>query len=124
MLTTLPKCRNQWSSCALCVNQHTYGHVLQVHGGPNDDASPVIHVQLSDPPADIWQGKALLQHVVDDAFDEGVFFTVHRLSDLDKADTKTPASICVAVTATHTRADMQKAADALQKASSRCLAAK
>ena len=97
---------------------------LQVHGGPNDDVSPVIHVQLEQPLETIWQGKALLQRVVDDAFQtEGVLFTVHRLSDLDKAYSKTPASICIAITAQHSQADMQKAADALQKACSRCFAA-
>ena len=97
---------------------------LQVHGGPNDDVSPVIHVQLEQPLETIWQGKGLLQRVVDDAFqNEGVLFTVHRLSDLDKAYSKTPASICIAITAQHSQADMQKAADALQKACSRCLAA-
>ena len=95
-----------------------------MHGGPNDDVSPVIHVQLEQPLETIWQGKALLQRVVDDAFqNEGVLFTVHRLSDLDKAYSKTPASICIAITAQHSQADMQKAADALQKACSRHLAA-
>ena len=96
--------------------------LCQVHGQTTDDVSPVIHVQLAHPPDDIWHGKAVLQHVVDDAFDnEGVLFTVHRLSDLDKACTKTPASICIAVTAQHSEADMQKAADALRHASKRCL---
>ena len=99
--------------------------LLQVHGGPNDDVSPLIHVQLEQPLETIWQGKALLQQVVNDAYQkEGVLFTVHRLSDLDKAYSKTPASICVAVTAQHSQADMQKAADALQKACSRCFSAK
>ncbi|KAA6414371.1 MAG: serine palmitoyltransferase 1, partial [Trebouxia sp. A1-2] len=98
---------------------------LSVHGGPNDDVSPLIHVQLEQPLETIWQGKALLQQVVNDAYQkEGVLFTVHRLSDLDKAYSKTPASICVAVTAQHSQADMQKAADALQKACSRCFSAK
>lgn len=93
-----------------------------MHGGQSDDASPVIHVQLAHAPDTIWEGKALLQRVVDDAFDnEGVFFVVHRLSDLDKAYTKTPASLCIAVTAQHTPEDMQKAADALRHASKRCL---
>lgn len=103
--------------------QHIPG--LKVYGGPSDSFSPVIHVQLSEPLETIWQGKALLQHVVDDAFEnEGVLFTVHRLSDLDKAYVNTPASICIAVTAQHSEADMQKAAAALQSASSRCMAAR
>lgn len=97
---------------------------LQVHGGPGDDVSPVIHVQLEQPLDSIWRGKALLQRVVDDAFQhEGVLFTVHRLSDLDQAYSSTPASICIAVTAQHSQADLQKAADALRKACSRCFAA-
>ncbi|KAL0025965.1 hypothetical protein WJX77_008574 [Trebouxia sp. C0004] len=101
--------------------QHIAG--LSVYGGPNDNVSPVIHVQLEQPLETIWQGKALLQRVVDDAFEnEGVLFTVHRLSDLDKAYSQTPASICIAITAQHSQADMQKAANALQKAYSRCLA--
>ena len=96
-----------------------------MYGGPSDSFSPVIHVQLSEPLETIWQGKALLQHVVDDAFEkEGVLFTVHRLSDLDKAYVNTPASICIAVTAQHSETDMQKAAAALQSASSRCMAAR
>ena len=112
MLRCVQACKNK--DCVLS----------QVHGGPNDDVSPVIHVQLEQPLETIWQGKALLQRVVDDAFqNEGVLFTVHRLSDLDKAYSKTPASICIAITAQHSQADMQKAADALQKACSRCLAA-
>jgi hypothetical protein len=113
MLRCLQACKNK--DCVLS---------LQVHGGPIDDVSPIIHVQLEQPLETIWQGKALLQRVVDDAFqNEGVLFTVHRLSDLDKAYSKTPASICIAITAQHSQADMQKAADALQKACSRCLAA-
>lgn len=84
--------------------------------------SPIIQVQLAHPPDSIWEGKALLQRVVEDAFDhEGVLFTVHRLSDLDKAYTKTPASICIVVTAQHSQADMQHAANALRHASKRCL---
>ena len=96
--------------------------VCQVHGGPSDDDSPVIHVQLEHSPDNIWEAKAKLQLLVDDAFDkEGVLFTVHRLSDLDKAYTKTPASLCINVTAQHGHDDMQKAADALRHASERCL---
>ncbi|KAL3155107.1 hypothetical protein ABBQ38_011167 [Trebouxia sp. C0009 RCD-2024] len=95
---------------------------LQVHGAPSDDASPVIHVQLEQGPDAIWKGKALLQRLVADAFKhEGVLFSVHRLSDLDKAYVKTPASICIAVTAQHTQQDLEKAADALRNASKRCL---
>lgn len=93
-----------------------------MHGGPSDDSSPIIHVQLEQGPDNIWEGKALLQRMVDDAFqNEDVLFTVHRLSDLDKAYTKTPASLCINVTAQHSQDDMQKAADALGHASKRCL---
>lgn len=93
-----------------------------MHGAPSDDASPVIHVQLQHGPDAIWEGKALLQRVVADACEhEGVLFTVHRLSDLDKAYVKTPASICVAVTAQHSQKDLENAADALRNACKRCL---
>ena len=96
--------------------------MCQVHGGPSDVASPVIHVQLEQGFDTIWKGKALLQRMVDDAFDnEDVLFTVHRLSDLDKAYARTPASLCINVTAKHSQDDMLKAADALRHASKRCL---
>lgn len=94
---------------------------LKVHGLPRDNVAPVIHVQLANPPQEIWQGKALLQRVVEDAFEkEGVFFSVHRLSDLDKAYVNTPASLCISVTAQHSHNDIEKAAAALQRACSRC----
>lgn len=81
-------------------------------------ASPLIHVQLARPPRAIWEGKALLQKIVEDAFNhDSVLFTVHRLSDLDRAYVHTPASIAVAVTAKHREEDMQKAVRALRKAS-------
>ena len=98
-------------------------HGVQVHSRSSDDeVAPVIHVQLANPPEAIWHGKAVLQNVVKDAFDRsGVLFTVHRLSDLDKAYTSTPASICIAVTANHSHSDMQQAAEALQNACDRCI---
>ena len=95
---------------------------MQVHGQQQDIHSPLIHVQLAKPPDNIWEGKAVLQKVVEDAFNtEDVMFTVHRLSDLDKAYVHTPASIVVAVTAKHTEGELQKAADALRHAVKRCL---
>ena len=94
----------------------------QVHGREEDRSSPLIHVQLAQPPEETWEGKAHLQKIVEDAFDsQGVMFTVHRLSDLDRAYVHTPASIVVAVTAKHTDEDLQRAADALQAAVDRCL---
>lgn len=93
-----------------------------MHGQEQDKQSPLIHLQLSHPPDNIWEGKALLQRVVEYAFKhEDVMFTVHRLSDLDKAYVHTPASIVIAVTAKHTKVHMQKAADALQNAVKQCL---
>lgn len=94
----------------------------QVHGQDQDQSSPLIHVQLAQSPDHIWEGKACLQKIVEDAFDnQGVMFTVHRLSDLDRAYVHTPASIVVSVTAKHTKQDMQKAADALRAAVNHCL---
>lgn len=97
-------------------------HHVQVHGSEQDKQSPLIHVQLVDPPGNIWEGKAVLQKIVEHAFEhDDVMFSVHRLSDLDKAYVYTPASIVVAVTAKHTREHMQKAADALRSAVRYCL---
>jgi serine palmitoyltransferase len=93
---------------------------LKVFGDECDNVSPVIHLHLAQPPEDAVATTALLQKVVDECLDrEGVFFTVNRLSELDKS--KQPPSIRVAVTAKHQQKDLQKAADALKAASRRIL---
>lgn len=95
---------------------------LKLVGG-SSSSSPLIHLQLANPPNSLIEGDALMHQMAEDCLKkEGVLITAAKYSPLDLH--RPPSSLKVCVSVAHTDKELQRIAAAVTASAKRVLRGK